>query len=62
MELGMLFENFKNYYILRYDIYDFFKLFRRGPDRPVWLKPSVLCHTMSSGRHLETYYSMLAIS
>ena len=26
----MLFENFKNYYILRYDIYDFFKNSFRG--------------------------------
>ena len=35
MVLGMLFKNFKNYYISRYDIYDFLKV-SEGPDRPVW--------------------------
>ena len=39
----MLFGNFKNYHILRYNIYDLKKKFWRGPDRPVWLEPSVPC-------------------
>ena len=31
MVLGMLFENFKNYYILRYVIYEFLKKVLGGP-------------------------------
>ena len=36
MVLGMLFENFKNYYILRYVIYEFLKKVLGGP-RPTCL-------------------------
>ena len=31
MVLGMLFENLKKYYKLRYDIYDFLKIVSEGP-------------------------------
>ena len=31
MVLGMLFDNFKNYFIVRYNIYDFLKIVSEGP-------------------------------
>ena len=36
------FLEFKNYHILRYDIYEFLKKVWVGHERPVWLEPSVL--------------------
>ena len=58
----MLFENFKNYYILslslslRYDIYDFFKIFWRGPDGPVWLE-TVCLRKLTMAKYVEDQLS-----
>ena len=43
LETGTGGQYFKNYYILRYDIYEFLGRFREGHDRPVYLEPSVNC-------------------
>ena len=36
MVLGKLIDHFKNYFLLRYNIYDFLRRFRNVYDRPVW--------------------------
>ena len=46
MVLGMLFENFKNYYILRYVIYEFLKKVLGGP------QPTCLVRVFCAGAQL----------
>ena len=45
MVLGMLFENFKNYYILRYIIYEFLKKVLGGPQPTCLVRVFCAMHT-----------------
>ena len=56
MVLGMLFENFKNYYILRYVIYEFLKKVLGGP------QPTCLVRVFCAQGHRETQAGSLPVS
>jgi len=52
MVLGMLFENFKNYYILRYVIYEFLKKVLGGPQPTCLVR--VFC-ALTNHRHNHSH-------
>ena len=56
MVLGMLFENFKNYYILRYVIYEFLKKVLGGPQPTCLVR--VFCALVHEATELSCQFTL----